>query len=224
MNLAKSIPFFIKNPRKIVGAFFSRLPYFEFTRLVGYQCGASFERWFEQKILSSDASRKKAYFPIHPNSLVTNIENLYIGIDAYPVMHGCYIQAMGGIYIGDYTQIAPNVIIISANHELHDTRIHIKKRVIIGKYSWIGGNSSIMPGVELGDFTIVGAGSVVTKSFPEGHCVIGGNPAKIIKYLDKEKCLPFKATVEYNGFIKSDKFIAYAQKNLKILDIFSDKF
>ncbi|MDT4068951.1 type 8 capsular polysaccharide synthesis protein Cap8J, partial [Staphylococcus aureus] len=53
--------------------------------------------------------------------------------------------------------------------------------VKIGNYSWIGMNSVILPGVELGEHTIVGAGSVVTKSFPEGNVVIGGNPAKIIK-------------------------------------------
>ena len=47
-------------------------------------------------------------------------------------------------------------------------------------------NSMILPGVELGPRTVVGAGSVVTKSFPEGDCVIAGNPAKIIKKLGTE--------------------------------------
>ena len=42
----------------------------------------------------------------------------------------------------------------------------------------------ILPGVTLGDNTIVGAGAVVTKSFPEGHCVIAGNPARKIKDID----------------------------------------
>jgi acetyltransferase-like isoleucine patch superfamily enzyme len=44
-------------------------------------------------------------------------------------------------------------------------------------------NSVILPGVELGPHTIVGAGSIVTKSFPEGNCIIVGNPAKKIKDL-----------------------------------------
>lgn len=57
------------------------------------------------------------------------------------------------------------------------------KDVIIGKKCWIGMNAIILPGVKLGDNTIVGAGSVVTKSFPDGNLVIAGNPAKIINKL-----------------------------------------
>ena len=48
-------------------------------------------------------------------------------------------------------------------------------------------NSVILPGVVLGDHTVVGAGSIVTKSFEDGYCVIAGNPAKVIRTLDKEK-------------------------------------
>ena len=47
-------------------------------------------------------------------------------------------------------------------------------------------NAMIMPGVELGPHTVVGAGAVVTKSFPEGHCVIAGNPAKLIKKIEEK--------------------------------------
>lgn len=54
---------------------------------------------------------------------------------------------------------------------------------MIGDKCWIGMNSVILPGVVLGDNTIVGAGSVVTKSFENGHCVVAGNPAKLIKRL-----------------------------------------
>ena len=56
--------------------------------------------------------------------------------------------------------------------------------VIIGDHSWIGANSVIMPGVELGEFCVVAANSFVNKSFPP-YSVIGGNPAKIIKRLEK---------------------------------------
>jgi acetyltransferase-like isoleucine patch superfamily enzyme len=49
----------------------------------------------------------------------------------------------------------------------------------------------ILPSVQLGDFTIVGAGAVVTKSFEEGYCVIAGNPARVIRQLNKEECNAF---------------------------------
>ena len=48
-------------------------------------------------------------------------------------------------------------------------------------------NSVILPGVVLGPHTVVAAGAVVTKSFEEGYCVIGGTPAKMIKKIEKNK-------------------------------------
>ncbi|MCZ6594930.1 MAG: hypothetical protein O6943_08450 [Bacteroidetes bacterium] len=53
-----------------------------------------------------------------------------------------------------------------------------KEKFITGDYSWAGMNSVILPRVKLGTHTIVAAGSVVAKSFPEGYCVIAGSPAK----------------------------------------------
>lgn len=61
----------------------------------------------------------------------------------------------------------------------------------------------------------IGAGSVVTKGFPDGYCVIGGNPAKLIKELDKEKFVPTKYEEEYYGFVPKEKFEAFAKKHLK---------
>ncbi|HTN06105.1 acyltransferase [Agriterribacter sp.] len=140
-----------------------------------------------------------------------------VGVDAYPgIMKGCYIQGKGGIHIGDYTQIAPNVIIVSSNHDVYDSRKSVLKVVKIGKYCWIGAGAKIMPGVVLGDWTIVGAGAVVTKSFSDGYCIIGGVPAQKLKQLEKERCIPFKNKVEYNGYIRSDKFEAYRKKYLKV--------
>jgi len=81
-----------------------------------------------------------------------------------------------------------------------------KEKVIICDYSWAGMNSVILPGVKLGSRTIVAAGSVVAKSFPEGYCVIAGSPAKIIRYLDKEKFMSWQDEEEFYGFIPKDVF------------------
>ncbi|POP30946.1 acyltransferase [Lactonifactor longoviformis] len=98
---------------------------------------------------------------------------------------GCYFQGKGRITIGKGTWIAPNVGIITANHNAWDLDKHDDaKPVIIGEDCWIGMNSIILPGVELGCRTIVGAGAVVTKSFKEGFCIVAGNPAKLIKKME----------------------------------------
>lgn len=96
---------------------------------------------------------------------------------------GSYFQTFDAkIVIGSGTWIARNVGIITSNHDITNLERHQPgKDVVIGKNCWIGMNSVILPGVELGDHTVVGAGSVVTKSFDEGYCVIGGNPARKIR-------------------------------------------
>jgi carbonic anhydrase/acetyltransferase-like protein (isoleucine patch superfamily) len=76
-------------------------------------------------------------------------------------------------------------------------------------------NSIILPGVVLGIRTIVGAGSVVTKSFPDGYCVIAGNPAKIIKTLDKEKFVKHQFKEEYYGYVPKKKFEEFRKRNLQ---------
>ena len=99
---------------------------------------------------------------------------------------GCYFQVIdGNISIGKGSWIAPNVGIITTNHDINDLLKHQPGcDVVIGKNCWIGMNAVVLPGVTLGDHTVVGAGAVVTKSFPDGNCVLGGVPAKVIKTLD----------------------------------------
>jgi len=171
--------------------------------------------WFWQRVLGYN---RHAYWPVHFTSIISGSEqNVYCGIETCPgYSPGCYIQSKGKIYIGDYTQIAPNVGIISANHDLHDNRIHIPSEVRIGAYCWIGMNAMILPGVTLGDFTIVGAGAVVTKSFEAGHCVLAGNPARVVRSLDPALCVRHRSTFEYNGYIKHADFEAFRRKSLAV--------
>lgn len=159
---------------------------------------------------------KQIYWPVHPNSEINHPERIYVGINTNAgTRPGCYIQGNGGVYLGDYVRIASNVGIISANHGVYDHNKHDHKEVRIGNYSWIGMGAIILPGVILGPRTIVGAGSVVTKSFPDGFCIIAGNPARLIKTLDKSQFQPTKYRTEYYGFIPKIKFPQFARKHLK---------
>jgi acetyltransferase-like isoleucine patch superfamily enzyme len=131
---------------------------------------------------------------IHFTSKIIHPEKIKRGINVYPGdSKGVYIEASNGVTIGDYTNIAPNVGILSADHNLIDnTIVEVTTPINIGKFCWLGMNCVILPGVVLGDFTVVGAGAVVTKSFPNGYCVIGGVPAQILKLIDKNDCKIFE--------------------------------
>lgn len=104
------------------------------------------------------------------------------------MVDGFYYQAPNAkILIGYGTYIASNVGLITQNHDINNLDNHSEgKDIVIGKKCWIGMNSVILPGVILGDNTIVGAGSVVTKKFEEGNVIIAGVPAKIVRYINNE--------------------------------------
>jgi acetyltransferase-like isoleucine patch superfamily enzyme len=131
---------------------------------------------------------------VHHTSIIYFPERIRKGAGVYPGdSPGNFIDARNGIEIGDYTNLGPSVGILSANHDMIDNeQFSINPPIKIGAFCWIGMGAKILPATELGDFTIVGAGSVVTSSFAEGYCVVGGNPARIIKQLDKERCEQFR--------------------------------
>lgn len=130
-------------------------------------------------------------WPVHWQSTVILPRRMRIGKGTCPGdSPNCYINAENGIHVGDYCNLAPGVGLISANHDVYNNTEHVSAAPIrLGPHCWVGMNAIILPGVELGPHTIVGAGSIVTKSFPQGYCVIAGNPAKVIKVLDKSKFL-----------------------------------
>ena len=156
------------------------------------------------------------YFPVHSTCTIANMRKIYVGINSTVARPGCYLQGAGTIRFGDYVQLAPNVGILSANHDLYDQRKYNVAPIVIGDYSWIGMNSIVTAGVTLGPRTIVAAGAVVTKSFPEGFCVLAGVPAKVVKYLDKEKFVPWHYEQEYYGYIPKDKFESVRRKYIDI--------
>ncbi|WHY17547.1 sugar O-acetyltransferase [Paenibacillus sp. G2S3] len=95
---------------------------------------------------------------------------------------GCSFQDRGGISIGDGTMMGMNVTIATLNHgfSLETRNVTYPSPVVIGDNVWIGSNATILPGVKIGDNSVVAAGAVVTKDVP-ANTVVAGVPAKELK-------------------------------------------
>lgn len=98
------------------------------------------------------------------------------------VMPNSLMMASGTITIEDNVQVAAYVKLISNNHDPYDRMVLTCKPVVLKRNCWIGAGAVILPGVTVGENSIVGAGSVVTKDVPD-NTVVAGNPAKFIKQL-----------------------------------------
>jgi acetyltransferase-like isoleucine patch superfamily enzyme len=101
--------------------------------------------------------------------------------------YGCYVNGFGGLTIGDAAEFGPYVMVHTANHAMDDAHRPVTAQgwrddgpTEIGRNSWIGMGSCILPGVTVGEGCVVGAGSVVTRSL-DAFSVAVGNPARVIR-------------------------------------------
>lgn len=112
--------------------------------------------------------------------------NIFLGEDCF-INFNCTILDESKVVIGNNSFIGPNVSIYTACHPLESEKrnkfIEWAEPVTIGNNVWIGGDVTILPGVTIGNNVVIGGGSVVTKDFPS-NVVIGGNPARIIKWVN----------------------------------------
>ena len=96
------------------------------------------------------------------------------------INHSVCMSAAAGIEIEEGVQIAPQVTILTVNHDLKNKVIVKCSPVHIKKGAWIGARAIINPGVTIGENSVVGSGAVVTKDVPDNTVVVG-NPARVIK-------------------------------------------
>lgn len=143
---------------------------------------------------------------VEPRTRIINAANVRIGKDVL-LKEGTYIRAgiegkicigdrsalncycrlfgHGVIEIGEDTQIGPGTIITTTDHDYHSNLETRFKGVIIGKGVWIGANVTILPGAEIGDFAVIGAGSVVNRKIPP-RAVALGVPARVVMRRERE--------------------------------------
>ena len=94
------------------------------------------------------------------------------------------ITCVDSIYIGNHVQIANNVVIVDHDHDYKNmNKGLISKEVYIEDNVWIGANSVVLKGVHIGSGAVIAAGSIVNKDVPP-RCVVGGQPAYIIKHFE----------------------------------------
>lgn len=91
----------------------------------------------------------------------------------------------GGITVGDDAQIGPNTVVTTTGHDYMATDLNQNYAAIrIGKRVWVGANCTILPGVTIGDQSVIGAGAVVSKNIP-ARCVALGVPARVVRRFDQ---------------------------------------
>lgn len=118
--------------------------------------------------------------PIYANS---GLGNVHVGKNVVINFNNNFVDD-GTITIGDDTMIGPNCTFATAIHpispKLRHHKLQYNQPIHIGKNVWIGGSATILPGVTIGDNSIIGAGSIVTKNIP-ANVIAVGNPAHVLR-------------------------------------------
>lgn len=115
-----------------------------------------------------------------------------VKVGDFDYFNGLEVRGKGSICFGDYFHSGKDILVISSSHQYnngdvipYDTRKHVIYKIRIGNYVWIGDRVIIVGNVCIGDGAILAAGAVVTKDVPK-CAIVGGNPAKILKYRDMD--------------------------------------
>lgn len=104
---------------------------------------------------------------------------------------GVVLHAMNYIYLGDNVTLSMNSILVTESYDVSNWECYMKRKhngnkIVIGDNVWIGAGAMVLPGVEIAENIIVGAGSVVTRDLIESGCLYAGNPAKKIKKIGEK--------------------------------------
>jgi len=130
------------------------------------------------EIIGTEIDESTTIFPpFHTNfgRFISLGQNVFIN-------HACSFLDIGGITIEDDVQIGPRVNLTSENHPINprDRKTLIPNPIVIKRNAWIGAGVTILPGVNVGENSIIAAGAVVSRDVPP-NTVVAGIPAKVVK-------------------------------------------
>lgn len=157
-----------------------------------------------RRVIGRRLGRAGTGLEIYPGALIVGAEHMTVGKNCRIGLNNI-IQASGGIECGDDLLLGPDVKIWSLNHATDRTDITIWdqgyhfKKVVIGNGVWVGANTFIMPGADIGDHVIISAGSVVSGKKVEPYTILAGNPARKIgsrKAVETSETTTAAATVQ----------------------------
>lgn len=111
-------------------------------------------------------------------------KNVLVGENVF-INACCHFQDHGGVVIGNGCQIGHNVVFATLNHGLpsEKRRDTYPAPIVLGNNVWVGSNATILQGVTIGDNAVIAAGAVVSKDV-EANTIVGGVPARLIKYIN----------------------------------------
>lgn len=150
------------------------------------------------------------------NSL-TNIELIRVGAKTYGELNVNSSNNISKLYIGSFCSIASGVLfLLNSEHPLNNISTYpfkvkvlsepseslSKGDIVVGDDVWIGCRATILSGVHIGQGAVVAAGSVVTKDVPP-YSIVGGTPAKVIRYRFSEEIINYLLTLDYNQLTDS---------------------
>lgn len=149
---------------------------------------SSFGYFLHEQVIWRKYIHHTGNYRIHARASLRNAQNIYLGENVRITMDCCiWAGETSKIIFGDNVLVGPGVKMMSTNHgtQLNGVPMVFQERVNedinIGSDVWIGSNSVILKGVTIGDGAIIAAGAVVTKDV-ESNAIVGGVPAKFIKY------------------------------------------
>lgn len=142
-------------------------------------------RWYTYQKID-----KSVVFCAEKPGLISILYPNNVSIGEHTVINAnTHINAEGDVSIGRYVHVGRGLTIYSSNHNYRSQKSipydheNVKKSVMISDFVWIGANVSIVPGIRIGEGSIVGIGAVVSRDVPAG-AIVAGNPAVIIGYRD----------------------------------------